>query len=549
MRGLKRFLTSLLNVPSLPFAGLVFAMQSGAVRGAEAVVYVSPDGKESGSGTAQEPFRRIADAVQNMTADVHTVEIAEGVYSVASGDIFPINVKVDLGQRIILRGPSSGKAIVRGVADKPIIVATVREGDPSRRSELSIESLDFEDGVAGLVVESEPRTDFTLSVRKCAFAGQGYQGLAASVGEDGKATFVVEGNEFDGRPLFSLDLVAGRRSSMQLQVEANTVVNNDPVTSFSTPPRAGIAVHAEEGGRVYGIVDRNILRNVSNCILVTQMSPRTERATVDLRISNCLVAGNPDPAGNRLVNGCYFLLWPINESRLQLINNTVAHARGHAILRTGGSPVGKTWDGTSLSLIRSIVWDVARGGFSDEQGGALPSFYTEIRNNVLSASALVGTAGNVSSDPLWGADFEPGKESPAVDADFGPIPQEFATDAMGRCRVADGNGDGVSRIDLGAIERVGPCYGDVVFLRGDCDSSRVMDLTDAISHLDYLFLGGLAPDCPDACDSNDDGELDIADPIYSLGFMFTGGKPPPVPYPLSGEDRTEDRLLLCRKSP
>jgi len=545
MHGLKRFSTFSPFVFAVRLALVFFTLQAVAAQGAATVVYVSPEGDESGPGTMEKPFRTIGRAVANLTADTHTVEITGGVYGEEDGESFPIHIPVGPGQRVILRGPASGKAIIRGRADAVVIAATILEGQLASPSEISMESLAFDNGLTGIAVDGQSRVDLTMRVRNCVFTDQKYQGLSASVGDQGTAAFIVDGNVFDGRPLYSLDLVVGRRASMQVQVEGNTIENTDPVGSSSTPPRAGIALHAEEGGRIQGFVDRNTIRNVSNGILVTQMPLKKEEAKVDLRISNCLVAGNPSPTSNHLENGFYFVLWPINENRLQLINNTVAHARGHGVLRAGGSSPGANWDPTTLSLVRSILWDVARGGFSDEQGAGLPSFYTEIRNNILPGGALVGSAGNISVDPLWGPRFEPGRESPAVDADAGAIPQEFVFDLMGKCRVADGNDDGVARIDLGAIERVGPCSGAVVFLRGDCDSSGALDLTDAVHHLNYLFLGGLEPQCPDACDANDDGVVDIADPIYCLGFMFTGGKAPAFPYPAWGEDPTEDRLPRC----
>ncbi len=33
-------------------------------------------------------------------------------------------------------------------------------------------------------------------------------------------------------------------------------------------------------------------------------------------------------------------------------------------------------------------------------------------------------------------------------------------------------------------------------------------------------------DCKDAADVNDDGKLDLSDPVSILGFLFLGGSPP-----------------------
>src|ERR1041385_3425150 len=39
------------------------------------------------------------------------------------------------------------------------------------------------------------------------------------------------------------------------------------------------------------------------------------------------------------------------------------------------------------------------------------------------------------------------------------------------------------------------------FVRGDCDGSGQRDISDAIGILSFLFAGGGAPTCPEACDA------------------------------------------------
>jgi len=83
------------------------------------------------------------------------------------------------------------------------------------------------------------------------------------------------------------------------------------------------------------------------------------------------------------------------------------------------------------------------------------------------------------------------------------------------------------------------------FLRGDTDGNGVVNLTDVIVTLTYLFRGGSEPDCHDAADANDSGVIDISDAIFTLSFLFSGGiyLPPPCPDP--GLDPTDDGLPLC----
>lgn len=81
------------------------------------------------------------------------------------------------------------------------------------------------------------------------------------------------------------------------------------------------------------------------------------------------------------------------------------------------------------------------------------------------------------------------------------------------------------------------------FIRGDCDSSQAINLTDAIFALNRLFKGGTAPTCPKACDVTDDGAFNITDPINLLNHLFLGGPEPVMPYPDCGVDPTDDGLL------
>ncbi|MEM7232878.1 MAG: choice-of-anchor Q domain-containing protein [Planctomycetota bacterium] len=97
--------------------------------------------------------------------------------------------------------------------------------------------------------------------------------------------------------------------------------------------------------------------------------------------------------------------------------------------------------------------------------------------------------------------------------------------------------------DIGAFE-ANVCV-EPVFLRGDYNATATLDISDAISGLQFLKLGGAQPGCMDAADSNDDGRIDISDAINTLNYLFLGGEPPPAPgAQVCGIDTTED-LLGC----
>jgi hypothetical protein len=84
---------------------------------------------------------------------------------------------------------------------------------------------------------------------------------------------------------------------------------------------------------------------------------------------------------------------------------------------------------------------------------------------------------------------------------------------------------------------------DTLFLRGDANGDTVVDISDPVAALGFLFTGSTRPPCLDSSDANDDGRVDIADPIYLLSFLFQGGPHPRSPGTLiSGSDRTVDSL-------
>jgi hypothetical protein len=61
------------------------------------------------------------------------------------------------------------------------------------------------------------------------------------------------------------------------------------------------------------------------------------------------------------------------------------------------------------------------------------------------------------------------------------------------------------------------------FTRGNCNADGLVDLSDAVFVLNHLFLGGPAPACARACDTDSNDTLDLTDGIYLLNRLFLGG--------------------------
>jgi len=62
-------------------------------------------------------------------------------------------------------------------------------------------------------------------------------------------------------------------------------------------------------------------------------------------------------------------------------------------------------------------------------------------------------------------------------------------------------------------------------MRGDVDRSQIVDLSDAVRILNYLFVGGAPIWCLSVADANANGEIDLADPVFILNYLFLGGEP------------------------
>jgi len=84
-----------------------------------------------------------------------------------------------------------------------------------------------------------------------------------------------------------------------------------------------------------------------------------------------------------------------------------------------------------------------------------------------------------------------------------------------------------------------------LFIRGDANGDRLLDISDPVTTLGYLYLGELAPPCLDGADATDDGKLDIADPVVTLEHLFKGGGSLPAPGGRPGADPTPDDLTCA----
>ena len=140
-------------------------------------------------------------------------------------------------------------------------------------------------------------------------------------------------------------------------------------------------------------------------------------------------------------------------------------------------------------------------------------------------------------------DAEPGTET-VLEPTSGPDGEGVGPELLRNELTYRGDARFVSVVPrtAGGIARIIP---DILIFRGDSSQDGLIDMSDAIYTLDYLFRGGPEPACLDEADANDDGAIDLSDPIATLQALYVGIGSIAPPYPDKGFDPTLDCLGPC----
>jgi hypothetical protein len=78
------------------------------------------------------------------------------------------------------------------------------------------------------------------------------------------------------------------------------------------------------------------------------------------------------------------------------------------------------------------------------------------------------------------------------------------------------------------------------FVRGDANDDSVVDISDSLAILFFLFGGGSSLACEDHGDFDDNGTLQVTDAVGILSYLFKSGPAPRAPFPAAGKDLTPD---------
>ncbi len=176
-----------------------------------------------------------------------------------------------------------------------------------------------------------------------------------------------------------------------------------------------------------------------------------------------------------------------------------------------------------------------------------------LRNGVVQGWVYLGSLDLMQSDTLGEATSLTNLINTAVSGQeltISVVPTNSAI-RLGIDRDMDGFFDGEERLACSdpadPLSLPGSCNG-IFFLRGDANGDASLDISDAVSMLEYLFNGATnGSSCQDAYDTNDDGFINIADPVRLLDYLFAGAPEPPEPGAQCGQDPTGD-ALLCQES-
>ncbi len=95
----------------------------------------------------------------------------------------------------------------------------------------------------------------------------------------------------------------------------------------------------------------------------------------------------------------------------------------------------------------------------------------------------------------------------------------LAIDDSGNVYVAGTSYDSVTNDDYVTIKYI-------QFLRGDANGDGVINVSDVVYLINYLFINGPAPDPIQAGDVNCDGFVNVTDVVYLINYLFISGPPP-----------------------
>jgi hypothetical protein len=159
---------------------------------------------------------------------------------------------------------------------------------------------------------------------------------------------------------------------------------------------------------------------------------------------------------------------------------------------------------------------------------SVPDLLTPVNDTTLdmntptfSWSATAGIGGTYTLQHSQDETFENGTTTMADMTETSYTPETGMADGVWYWRVEAFNQAG------GSGYQTQPCQFTIeTFIAGDVNSDEIVNISDAVALIDYIFGGGAAPD-PLLCgDCNCDEIVNISDATYLIGYIFGGGPAP-----------------------
>jgi hypothetical protein len=218
-----------------------------------------------------------------------------------------------------------------------------------------------------------------------------------------------------------------------------------------------------------------------------------------------------------------------------LLVGNVIHDCGTGVEVSGGLAVANGHHDTVASSAVGMRWAGPDQG-ADEARASFHSMILWRDGEILDFQGRISLAlaySDVGSAILW-----PGERNIRANPLFRDVlGGDFSLTPGSPCA-----GAGKDGTDMGAT---GARASGPVFLRGDTNEDGLVNLTDAVVILSFLFRGAGPLACQDAADTEDNGQVNLTDAVYLLNHLFRGGPSIAPPYPEPGRDTTGDELE-CR---
>ncbi len=219
--------------------------------------------------------------------------------------------------------------------------------------------------------------------------------------------------------------------------------------------------------------------------------------------------------------------------------NVYLHVRSSIVFLSSTANIVVSLDGGSTFDFDNPIFSYSRGGGFYRANGNAEVAYGEY---ILEVPRAAG-----ESDVVFGFHYA---DPDSIGGWWAIDDVSITADGEGGAEVCDNGSDDdgddlVDCDDPDCAEDPEACPSGGGFVRGDSNSSGMIDLTDGVVTLNFLFTGGPPPSCLDAADTDDNGGLVISDAVVVFSYLFTGGPAPVEPSPSATAYRSED----CRPDP